>query len=305
MDVSDLAALDLNLLVSFQALFQECHVTRAASRLGVSQPAMSRALARLREMFDDPLFVRGKSGMDPTARARELYPHVERTLLAIKALVQPVDFDPQSAKGRVRVAAPDIVVYMLVPELMRRLARDAPHLDLELVKWQPNWKQCLQDGLVDLTVGFPMGDEPNLYARQLIESHWMTVVREGHPTLRKKWTLENFCQLDHILVSLTGQGGGPVDAALARKGLTRRIALRVPYPALTPLLVAETDLVLTTIAWLAHKLAKTVGLVVRRPPIKLPSLRAPMVWHERNHRDPKQKWLRGLVADIARNTPQS
>ncbi len=299
MDPSALARHDLNLLVSLHALLSERHVSRAAARLGMSQPTMSRALARLRAMFDDPLFIRVKSGVHPTARALELYPQVEALLAGVHALMRPPQFDPRAASGVIRVAAPDIAVYMLVPPLLRALAEEAPGLDLEILKWSPDWRQRLEDGSVDLTVGTPTGEEPNLYSRALIKADWMCVLRSGHPVLREKWTLARFVALNHMLVSLTGRGGGPVDAALAQRGLSRRVALRVPYPALTPLLIAETELVLTTNRWLARKLAKPAGLVLRRPPLAIPPIRAPMVWHERTHRDPRQRWVRELLGRIA------
>jgi DNA-binding transcriptional LysR family regulator len=250
-------------------------------------------------MFDDPLLVRVKGGMEPTARALELYPQVEELLAGVRELLRPASFDPASASGTLRVAAPDLVVYMLVPALMRRLAAEAPGLDLEIVQWVPSWREGLERGTIDLTVGLPSGDEANFYARQLIASDWACVLRKGHPALRRKWTVERFAGLDHLLVSLTGRGGGQIDEALAEHGLTRHVALRVPYPVLTPLLVAETDLVLTTPRWLARKLARSVGLVVRRPPIAVAPIRVPMVWHERNHRDPMHRWVRELLVELA------
>ncbi|PRP90718.1 HTH-type transcriptional regulator SyrM 1 [Enhygromyxa salina] len=299
MDASELAGQNLNLLVALHALLRERHVSRAAAQLGVSQPAMSRSLGRLRELFDDPLLVRVKAGMQPTPRALELLPQIEAILAEVLELIRPVEFCPATASGTVRVAAPDLVVYMLVPALMRSLAEQAPGLDLDIVSWRPSWREDLETSAIDLCVGMPSGDEPNIYARTLFESDWACVLRKGHPALRAKWTVERFAGLDHLLVSLTGRGGGQIDAALARHGLERHVALRVPYPVLTPLLVAETDLVLTTPRWLARKLASTAQLAVRRPPIPVPPLRAPMLWHERSHRDPTHRWLRDLVARLA------
>jgi DNA-binding transcriptional LysR family regulator len=299
MDVSELVSHDLNLLVALHALLRERHVSRAAAGVGLSQPAMSRALGRLREMFDDPLLVRVRTGMQPTPRALELYPQVEEVLAVVRDLIRPVEFTPRTATGTIRMAAPDLVVYMLVPALMRSLAEQAPGVDLEIVQWVPSWREGLEDGSIDLCVGLPHGNEPNTYARTLFESDWACVIRRGHPALRARWTLERFASLDHMLVSLTGRGGGQIDAALAERGLSRHIALRLPYPMLTPLLVAETDLVLTIPRWLACKLGADAGLVIRRPPISVPPLRAPMLWHERNHRAPMHRWFRALLAEHA------
>jgi len=289
---------DLNLLVSLHALLDERHVSRAAVRLGVSQPAMSRALSRLRAMFEDPLLVRGRSGMEPTARALELAPQLETLLRDVRELVRPVHFDPAAATGRVCIAAPDIVAYMIVPGLIRLFAQVAPGLDLEIKKWSPEWRSQLDEGSIDLTVGVPAGDEPNLRSRPLVDTRWVCALRSGHPALAQPWTAENFARLDHLVVSLTGRGGGPIDAALEEMGLSRRIGLRVPYPLLSPLLVAETELVLTTPQWLATKLAAYVAIEVRQPPLRLPPIRAPMVWHERSHRDPRHRWFRQMLAQL-------
>ncbi len=302
---SKLVEQDLNLLVSLHALLSERHVSRAAARLGISQPAMSRALSRLRDMFEDPLLVRGKSGMEPTSRALELYPQIEALIRDVREIVRPVHFDPAEATGQICIAAPDIVAYMLLPALLRRLAVEAPGLDVEIRQWSPNWRRQLEEGTIDLTVGIPGGSEPNLHSRPLIETTWVCILRSGHPALAEPWTVEHFVALDHILVTLTGRGGGPIDAVLAAQGLSRRIAIRVPYPLLTPLLVAETDCVLTTSEWLAAKLAPQVGLCLRPPPLPVPSLRAPMVWHRRSHGDPRHRWFRRVLAELAAEQTQA
>jgi DNA-binding transcriptional LysR family regulator len=294
-----LAGIDLNLLVALHSLLRERHVSRAAAKIGVSQPAMSRALARLREMFEDPLLVRAKAGMQPTPRALELYPQIEAILAEIRGLVRPTEFTPRLATGTIRIAAPDLAVYMFVPALMRQLAEQAPSLALEVVPWAPNWRELLESGAIDLSVGVPSGGEPNIYARTLFESDWACVLRKGHPALRGKWSIERFASLDHVLVSLTGRGLGPLDQALADAGLSRRIALRVPYPVLTPLIVAETDLVVTTPRWLACRLAAEARLTIRRPPVAVSPIRVAVLWHERSHRDPAHQWFRTLLAELA------
>jgi DNA-binding transcriptional LysR family regulator len=299
MDAAELAGYDLNLFVALHALLRERHVSRAAAQISVSQPAMSRALARLREMFDDPLLVRVKAGMQPTPRALELYPQIEAILADVRELIRPTEFTPNLTTGTIRVAAPDLAVYMFVPALMRRLSEQAPGLDLEIVPWMPSWREGLESGAIDLSIGMPSGGEPNIYARTLFESDWACVLRKGHPALRARWTSERFAALDHVLVSLTGRGGGPFDQALAEAGLSRRVALRVPFPVLTPLIVAETDLVVTIPRWLACKFASEARLAVRRPPVRAATIRVAMLWHERSHRDPAHRWFRTVLAELA------
>lgn len=297
----DIASLDLNLLVVLEALLLERHVTRAARRIHMSQPAVSRALARLREIFGDALLVRVGQGMRLTDTAEALLPSLQRVLSDVRELVSPARFDPARATGVVRLAAPDIIAYMLGPPLLRRLSRDAPDLDLEIVQWSSAWHQQLADGEADLTFGQVGGTERGIYSQLLVRNEWATVLRKGHPALRKRWTLDTYTSLRHLLIGFTSQGGGHVDVALARLGRTRRVGFRMPYVVLSPLIVAESDLVLTTARWLADKLAAGMGLVIRDPPreLGLVPVDLPMVWHERAHNDPKQRWLRSVLSELA------
>jgi DNA-binding transcriptional LysR family regulator len=295
----DIAAVDLNLLVVLEALLFERHVTHAAQRLHMSQPAVSRALARLRTLFDDDLLVRLGQRMYPTPKAEALLPALQQVLGGVRDLVSPSTFDPALARGAVRLAAPDIVAYMLGPPLLRRLKKDAPNLDVEIVQWSASWRDQLVSGEVDLTFGQPAGNEPGIYSRLVIRNEWATVLRRGHPILRERWGLESYLTLSHLLIAYTSHGGGQVDAALGALGRRRRIGLRIPYVILSPMIIAETDLVLTTARWLALKLASRVELVIKEPPVKLAPVDIPMVWHERANRDPKQRWLRSVLAELA------
>jgi DNA-binding transcriptional LysR family regulator len=298
----DVRGIDLNLLVVLDALLRERHVTRAARRLNMSQPAVSRALGRLRDILDDPLLVRVGQRTSLTASAESLIAPLARILADVDALVSPPAFDPRGATGVVRIALPDILLYMLGPPLLARLARDAPKLDLEIVQWSSAWREQLASGEVDLTFG-EASAERGIYTSLLVRNDWATVLRKGHPALRKPWTLATFARQNHMLIGFTPHGGGHVDAALAKLGIRRRVALRMPYVILSPLLVAESDLVLTTARWLANKLALSVGLVVRDPPAELglAPVDLPMVWHERAHKDRKQRWLRALLLELARD----
>jgi DNA-binding transcriptional LysR family regulator len=296
----DLAAVDLNLLVVLHALLVERHVTHAGRRVHLSQPAVSRALSRLRELFDDELLVRVGQQMRPTPRAEALLEPLERALGDLRDLVATREFDPSRAVGVVRVAAPDILVYMLVPALLECLGREAPGIDLEIVQWSVDWREQLASGEVDLTIGQPSGDEPGIYSQLLARNEWACVLRRGHPALRgERWTRELYASLPHLLIGFTSHGGGQVDAALAAHGLRRRVALRMPYVVLSPLIVAESDLVLTTARWLAEKLARGAELAVLPPPIALEPVDLPMAWQERTHEDPRQRWFRATLAALA------
>lgn len=298
----DLAALDLNLLVVLEALLVERHVTRAARRVRMSQPAVSRALSKLRDIFADELLVRYGQQMRLTDKADALLPPLQQVLADLRDLVAPTSFDPARATGAVRLAAPDIIVYMLGPALLDRLAHAAPKLDLEIVQWSLAWRDQLASGEVDLTFGEASPHDRGIHSSLLVRNEWATVLRRGHPALRKRWSLDTFLGLRHLLIGFTPHGGGHVDEALAALGKKRRIGLRMPYVVLSPMIVAESDLVLTTARWLADKLASSLGLVVKRPPaeLELAPVDLPMVWHDRAHRDPKQRWLRATMAELAR-----
>lgn len=296
---SELGSLDLNLLRALHALLTERHVSRAAQRANTSQPAMSRALAKLRIVLQDDLLVRVGQAMQPTPRAEALLGPLEDVLERISELVARNDFDAANATGTFRIAALDILTYMLVPRLLQKLAREAPHVDVQVVQWSHRWREHLESGEVDLTIGQPAGQERGIYCQLLVRNTWACVLRRGHPALSRHWTRESFARLSHLLVDVTGKGGGQVDSALAKHGLQRRVALRMPYVVLSPLVVAETDLVLTTARWLAETLATRVPLVVKEPPVALDPVDLPMVWHERTHRDPRQRWFRNALLQVA------
>lgn len=304
MNLAELAAHDLKLLVALHVLLRERHVSRAADRLGMSQPAMSRSLSRLREMFGDPLLVRSKYGMEPTPLALELYPKAETVIEGLRSLVGSASADLRTASRTFRVAAPDIVTYILAPALMEILREAAPGVDVEITPWSPQWHDMLERGAIDLGVGVPSGEEPGIYARPLLEVRWICALREGHPVLDHAWTVEHYAGLSHLQIS-PGQGGGAIDRALAERGLSRRIALKVPYPVLAPLLIAETDLVLTTHEWLARRIAGPMGLVLRPLPLEVPPTCVSMIWHERCHGDPIHQWLRQTIARLAGERTQA
>lgn len=298
---NELRAVDLNLLVPLRALLAERHITRAARHVGMSQPAMSRALSRLREMFGDPLLVSAQAGLQLTPRAQQVQSQLEALLGGVGQLLQGTDFDPAYATGTVRIAAPDFMVYKLLPTVLQEMREQAPGLHLEVERWRPDWLEQLHQGRVDLTIGQATGEEAGIYQQVLVTTDWMCVVRRGHPCLQSAWTAQSFASLDHLLVGVQEDGSrtGQVDEALERLGLTRRVVLRMPYAVVSPLLVAESDLVLTTSRWLASRFTEQVGLVMLEPPVELPPVQLPMLWHERTHRQQRARWVRGLLAQAA------
>lgn len=290
----DLAGIDLNLLVSLRALLLERHVTRAALRTGVSQPAMSRALGRLRELFGDPLLVRVGSTMQATPRAAGLLVDLDDVLARIKGLLDPTGFDPSAVKGEIRLCVPDALAYQLVPAVLRLLAQAAPESTLRVVDWSANWREQLSSGDVDVTIGAPVGHEAGLYSREFAEWPWACVLRKKHPAAKKRWNVATYAGLDHIVITMQGHRGNIIDEALAQLSHERRIGLKMPYHywSVAPLLVLETDMVFSTAEWVARKYASLVPLIVRKLPLELQPTRFAMVWHERTHRDPRAAWVR-------------
>lgn len=299
MDVRDLVNVDLNLLVFLHILLEEKHVTRAAKRMGASQPAASRALAKLRELFDDPLLVRSGSTFALTERARDLQPKLTQILMGIRTMTQSTLFDPSESSGVFRIAAPDIISYMLVPPLMAKLSELAPKQNIEIVHWQMDWRSRLEHGDIDLTIGFPVGTETNIYAQNLFEFDWAVMLHKNNHVLKKKWSAECYSSLQHVVVSMTGGPAGAFDEILRRQNLNRRVSVRVPYPMLAPMLIQDNQLVVTTNKWLAMKLSSAFECIVRPLPFEVPSVKVPIVWHERTHNDPRHKWVRQLLLGVA------
>ena len=297
-----LGSFDLNLLVALDALLGERNVTRAASRIGITQSAASHALARLRVLTGDELLVRGHQGMLPTTRGEELAAPVRRALEEIeRALAPPRPFDPKTTTAKVVIATSDYGELVLLPRLVARLAREAPGVDLRIQSQTDDLALLLSSGAVDLAIA-PIGaddERSGIYARKLFDERFVCVVRRGHPLAGKRLTLARFVAASHALISPRGKEGGFVDDALAALGMSRRVAVAVPHFLIAPHVVASTDLVLTLAARIADVLAGPLRLAVLAPPpeLGLAGFAMSAVWHERTHGDPMQRWVRDVIVE--------
>ena len=308
----DLREVDLNALVAFDALLDTRSVTRAAHRLGVTQSAMSHTLRKLRELLGDPLLVRGRGGMVPTPRAEALIAPVRGGLTSLsRALQTPAAFDPATSTRTFRLVSPDLFHLLALPDLLRRLRVEAPEIDLALPPLLPRpLSDDLESGAVDLAVAPVMLDappedamasrHPELRQRVMQREGFRCFARADHPRLatRRRMTIETFLDLPHLLISPTGEGGGPVDRVLAARGQSRRIALRTPSLASAPALLVESDLLLTAPAaferaWPLDTLPLTFSC-----PVPLPDYAITLLWHPRYDADPAHRWLRGLLVDV-------
>lgn len=295
---SILAHLSLAQLIALDALLEECSVVRAAGRVGVSPSALSHALSALRQELGDPLLVRAGRGMIPTPRALGLQAPLRRILNELEDLfAQPAEFDPKTATNTFRIAMPSAFTLTVLPTLLATLQAQAPAIDLVTRPVNPG-RLGLEDGDVDLVlyVGLPnVGDTSHLRSRVIGRSSLLTACRRDHPEVGSVMDLETYCRLPHILMSPDGRGEGIVDHALAERHRSRRIALRLDSFIAAPLLVANTDMLLTGPDMLLTIARQWVDIRLLTLPLEVPSAEIRIVWHERRHSDPGHRWLRDMV----------
>ncbi|WP_371766123.1 LysR family transcriptional regulator [Massilia sp.] len=294
----DLSGADLNLLKLFEALVRERSVTRAGLRLGLSQPAASRALGRLRTMLGDRLVVRGTSGLELTPRGEALAGRVTRLLDDARGIVAPAVFDPAGATGRITIAAHDHLSLVVLGELIARFERQAPGLSLHIAQPAGDNVRLVEQGMADLALGTFESLPGSLYRRGLYTDRFVCVVRSGHPGVARGLRLEQYVALRHVTVTISGLGESAVDAALSALGLTRRVALRVPHFIAAALLVADSDMILTLPGRLARRLADKLPIALLDVPLEVAPFSPAMIWHERCHGDPAHVWVRQQLADI-------
>jgi DNA-binding transcriptional LysR family regulator len=296
----NIATVNLNLLVALDALLIERHVTRAAKRIGITQSAMSNALSRLRELFDDPLFVRHARGITPTARAIALERPLRDGLARLQSTLEPDTFDPRTAERTFVVAVSDYVELVLLGPLLHRLAREAPGVRIELRAWgRHEVPDLLARGEADLAIGY-FDSVPESHAHlRIFEERFVCLVRRAHPRVKSRLTLKTWVAIPHIVVS-ERSGATSIDRALAKRGLTRTVGARVSHFLMVPSLVAATDLIAAVDSRVAAQFAKPLGLRVLPMPLHLPASRVAMVWHDRLEADRGHGWLRATIAEVAR-----
>jgi DNA-binding transcriptional LysR family regulator len=302
----NLRSIDLNLLVIFDALMAERNVTRAASRSGLSQPAVSKALNRLRGVFDDPLFVQRDRAMQPTARALELAGPIHGALADISRSLSPAGgFDPTTAKATIKIATIDLYHTKLLPLLITHLRRHAPGVDLQV---RASDCACLRDqliaGNIDLAIAPLSTKTAAICSEPLWKDRLVTLAGPGNG-LSDQMTIEVYAAAPHLVdaghvqVSPDGVGTSVVDAILSARGLRRRIALVLPSSAGIPFVVAATDLIATLPSRIVKGLAPQQNVRVLTPPLPDVEVSPHMLWHRRVDGDPPQRWLRTAIREIA------
>ena len=298
----NVAGFDLNLLKAFDALYAERHVTRAGQRIGLSQSAMSGALTRLREVFDDELFVRSPTGMLPTPRADDIAGPISSSLQLMQSVLQDDGFDPALADHIVTIAMTDYAAFVLLPPLLARLAVEAPRLELRIrgIFGKDEVVDLLDSGEASLALSVPVDTSARIMTRLLLREGFACIARPGHPAFAKDADIETFAAAPHLLVSPEGDRTGVVDRKLAVLGLTRRVVLSLPQFLVAPFVVAETDLIATLASRVAKRFAAaSLGIVVHEPPIAVSDFSLAMMWHRRVDDHPATVWLRDCIARIA------
>jgi DNA-binding transcriptional LysR family regulator len=293
----NLARIDLNLLVTLQALLEERNVTRAAERLHLSQPSVSVRLGKLRRIFRDPLLVAGPRGMLPTARAVELLEPLRATLAGLSKLIDSdADFDPQRAQLTWHIACADYAEQAVLLPVFAQLRKEAP---LARVAIHPvsltQVTRLTENGIVDLAIMTLDSAPPSLRRKVLFEERYVFTARKGHPAFKQPLTLARFCELDYVLVSPEGGGfTGPTDTALRALGKERRVSVSVPNFLFVPELLRHSDLA----AIVPERLLSSGAhdLRIADPPFDIPGYVMIMVWHERSHLDPAHRWLRDKIS---------
>lgn len=295
---ADLRTLDLNLLKTLDALLDERSVTRAAARLSLTQPAVSGMLNRLRDNFDDPLFIRAPHGIVPTSRAESLAAPVKRILADIDVLLQPVEFDPRSARLTVTLAATDYALRAVVVPFIAALKVQAPHIRVRVVPVEPERLVAqLEQGKIDLALMTPHTTPDELHHRALYDERYVCMMRADHPDAEKPLTLDRFCALEHVLVSYEGEGfHGVTDDALAKIGRQRHIGLSVSSFLVLPDVLAISDMIAVVPERMAENRAE---MFICDTPVRVQGFTKSMAWHGRTHRNPAQVWLRGLLLETS------
>jgi DNA-binding transcriptional LysR family regulator len=296
----DINKVDLNLLRVFSAMLQHQNVTRAGQAIGLSQPAMSTALSRLRELFDEPLFVRSAGGMKPTPRALDLAEPVQRVLDVIRSdIMQPARFDPAASDRTFSISTADIGEIVILPRLLKRLLVEAPRARLRSLAMTDDVEQGLESGALDLAVGwFPELTHASIFQQRLYKYSFVCIVRAGHPAIGERLTLKQFLAAQHAVVRPDGRSRGIVEQQLADRGLERRVQLYVSHFTSLPAIIEGSDLVATVPRSVGETFSKLSAIRIVELPFRTPVNHVKQYWHRRFHRDAANVWLRELVAKL-------
>ena len=307
----NISKIDLNLLVYLDVLLRERNVTRAAEELGISQPAMSNSLRRLRALFNDPVLVRTSDGMTPTERALELQPLVRNVLAAAELAVLPKTvFDPSESERIFRIMASDYTEATLLPKLLQRLSAEAPAVRLDIMTPSDVSFHDVERGKVDLVINRFDSLPQSFHQIHLWDDSFSCVLRADNPII-KNWNLDAYLQAKHVWVSKTGMGAGVgmssddvqrlgwVDEALAKIDTKRVITLFTRHYQAALLLAEHNDLIVTIPTLAANSMLENTHVAILEPPFDIPRMRLKMVWSPLLQHDPGHRWMRKLIKSVS------
>jgi DNA-binding transcriptional LysR family regulator len=294
------SSIDLNLLSVFQEVYRERQISGAARRLGLTQSAVSNALARLRRTFGDELFVRTAHGMQPTPLAQQMAEPIGAAMAQVAlALSQRSRFDPATSMRRFTLAMTDVGEVYFMPVLIERCRALAPTVEISSVRANAlTLKDDMETGRVDLAIGAFEEVSEALYQRQLFRQRFVSMFRKGHPLGTGAVDLARFVQATHLIVDAAQSPYDRINALLEKAGVMAQARFRVPHFTAVPYIVATSDLVVTVPQKLAESAARPFGLKWIEPPLALPTLQTNVFWHRRFNHDAGIQWLRGLIADV-------
>ena len=295
-------AIDLNLLAAFDALWSERSVTRAGKRIGLSQPAMSGALGRLRVMLSDPLFVRDKSGLRPTERAEQLAEPIARALAALRIAVLPSDFDPATTARHFTIGCVDAAIAVIVPRILANVLRESPHSRIFVRPINPSdAADLLASGAIDVAIA-PFGEHASLLTERLFNIDGVLAMRKGHPLSRiKQLSAKDLLAYPHTMVSFEGRTAGQVDEALAKDGLKRHVGVVVSSFLAVPHMLRGTDAIAILPGPFA-RIAEREGNITLRPlpaGVRFPQLAMSVAWPRAHETSPAMRWLRAQILSAA------
>ncbi len=304
--------IDLNLLVFLDVLLKERNVTRAAESLGISQPAMSNGLRRLRDLFSDPLLVRTSDGMMPTERAELLQPMIREVLASVEKAVEPKQkFNAKKASRVFRISVSDYTESTLLPHLLRRLSSEAPNITLDVLTPSDISYQNVEQGTVDLVIN-RFDVLPQSFHQMTIWRDTFSCLFSSSNPIAKNFNLENYLNSEHVWVNKTGMGAGVgmepgslktlgwVDEALAQTGKKRRIRVFTRHYQAAMRLAELPDLIVTIPTKAANLLQDNPSVIIEDPPFPIPEIELKMAWSPLVQHNPGHQWLRRLIADVAK-----
>ena len=285
---------DLNLFIAFDVIYTEKNLTKSGQVLGITQPAVSNALARLRDLFNDELFIRTSRGMIPTPVANQLIGDIRNALSLIQNTISVSEkFDPSTAEMTFKISIGDTSEYRLLPLLIKQLAEIAPKVKVETyLTARKDAPRELASGAIDFSIDPPLQSDQHLKHAKIYQEDYVMIVRKDHPILKKQnITIEDYLDLSHIHISNRKTGMGHVDMTLYKLGLTRDIYLRAQHFLVAPYIVEQSDMAITT----TKGFAVDRNLAWRELPFDIDPLVLHLYWHENNDNESSSKWMRDLM----------